>query len=96
MWTTDRLLPGYRHHPPVDGAEWADGEPNEPLTATVRRNEPSHHRAVLYIHGWNDYFFQTHMADFWNKQGSISTRSTCVATAATCAPAVRRVHHRPG
>jgi alpha-beta hydrolase superfamily lysophospholipase len=20
---------------------------------------------VLYVHGWNDYFFQTHLADFW-------------------------------
>ena len=22
-----------------------------------------HRRAVLYVHGWNDYFFQTHLAD---------------------------------
>jgi len=21
-------------------------------------------RAVLYLHGWNDYFFQTHLADY--------------------------------
>ncbi|WP_392507441.1 alpha/beta hydrolase [Naumannella halotolerans] len=21
--------------------------------------------AVLYVHGWNDYFFQTHLADYW-------------------------------
>lgn len=25
--------------------------------------EPVH--AVLYVHGWNDYFFQTGLADFW-------------------------------
>ena len=24
---------------------------------------------VLYVHGWLDYFFQTHLADFWEAQG---------------------------
>lgn len=26
-------------------------------------------RAVLYVHGWNDYFFQRHVADYWTAQG---------------------------
>lgn len=26
-------------------------------------------RAVLYVHGWNDYFFQTGLAEFWHGQG---------------------------
>ncbi len=26
-------------------------------------------KAVLYIHGYVDYFFQTHLADFYNQQG---------------------------
>ncbi|MDN3482087.1 alpha/beta hydrolase [Arthrobacter sp. APC 3897] len=26
-------------------------------------------QAVLYIHGWTDYFFQTELADFWAGQG---------------------------
>lgn len=40
------------------------------LTATlVRRNRPRHARAVLYLHGWNDYFFQSHLADFWDELG---------------------------
>lgn len=71
MWTTDSLLSGYQAHSwPVSGAVLADGEPDTSLTATlVRRNEPRHHRAVLYLHGWNDYFFQAHLADFWHKQG---------------------------
>ncbi len=71
MWTDDLLLPGYQARSwDVAGAERADGEPDERLTATlVRRNVPRHHRAVLYVHGWNDYFFQTHLADFWNKRG---------------------------
>lgn len=25
---------------------------------------------VLYVHGWNDYFFQTHVADFWERHGA--------------------------
>ncbi len=71
MWSDDRLLPGYQARSwPVEDAELADGEPDEQLTATlVRRNAPQHQRAVLYVHGWSDYFFQTHLADFWNEQG---------------------------
>lgn len=71
MWSDDRLLPGYQARSwQIEDAELADGEPDQPLVATlVRRNEPSHQRAVLYVHGWNDYFFQTHLADFWDKQG---------------------------
>lgn len=71
MWTDDRLLPGYRACAwQVADAAAVDGEPDEPLTATlVRRNEPKHDRALLYVHGWNDYFFQTHLADYWNRRG---------------------------
>ncbi|MCK9794248.1 alpha/beta hydrolase [Isoptericola sp. 4D.3] len=25
---------------------------------------------VLYVHGWTDYFFQTHLAAFWERQGA--------------------------
>lgn len=32
-----------------------------PLSARRYAGRP----AVLYLHGWNDYFFQTHLADFW-------------------------------
>lgn len=40
------------------------------LTATlIRRGEPRHRRAVLYVHGWSDYFFQPHLADFWEGRG---------------------------
>lgn len=27
--------------------------------------DPTGRAAVLYVHGWSDYFFQTHLADFW-------------------------------
>ena len=71
MWGADRLLVGYQAFGwPVEGAELADGEPAGELTATlVRRSVPGNDRAVLYVHGWNDYFFQTHLADFWAASG---------------------------
>src|SRR5215210_3239766 len=35
------------------------------MVATLIRRAPAdqYRRAVLYVHGWNDYFFQTHLAD---------------------------------
>lgn len=75
-WHDDELLPGYksrdmalvgvfRHPEEVDPAVGDDS-----LVATlVRRNKPRHERAVLYIHGWNDYFFHTHVADLWDGLG---------------------------
>ncbi|HEV7932838.1 MAG TPA: alpha/beta hydrolase [Actinomadura sp.] len=42
----------------------------EVVATLVRRRaaEPSR-RAVLYVHGFIDYFFQTHLADFYVEQG---------------------------
>lgn len=55
--STDLALPDVR---PAAG-EPADVE----MVATLVRRTPAerHRRAVLYVHGWNDYFFQTHLAD---------------------------------
>lgn len=41
------------------------------MVATIIRRTPDRptRRALLYVHGWNDYFFQTHLADFWAEQG---------------------------
>ncbi|MGJ6979997.1 alpha/beta hydrolase [Aestuariimicrobium soli] len=68
----DALLPGYEQcrltlHDPVV----AEGEPDDTeLTATlVRQHPPRHRRAVLYVHGWSDYFFQTHLAEFFDRLG---------------------------
>jgi alpha-beta hydrolase superfamily lysophospholipase len=59
-------LVGVRRHPEEIDPELGDDE----LVATlVRRNKRHHRRAVLYIHGWNDYFFQTHVADWWDELG---------------------------
>ena len=71
-WQPDPLLDGYqmRQWRLLDG-RFAPNEPtDEPLTATlVRRNEPQHRRAVIFLHGWDDYFFQTHLADWFFEQG---------------------------
>jgi alpha-beta hydrolase superfamily lysophospholipase len=48
------------------------GEDDEgPVVATlVRRRAPgATSRAVLWLHGWSDYFFQTHVADFFVGRG---------------------------
>ncbi|MGO4957433.1 alpha/beta hydrolase [Luteococcus sp. Sow4_B9] len=50
----------------------APGEPEAAgaLVGTlVRRNAPTRRRAMLYVHGWNDYFFQTHLADAIDAMG---------------------------
>jgi alpha-beta hydrolase superfamily lysophospholipase len=41
------------------------------VVATLVRRQPrsAGTRAVLYIHGYNDYFFQTHVADFYVRRG---------------------------
>ncbi|MET0724878.1 MAG: alpha/beta hydrolase [Leifsonia sp.] len=31
---------------------------------------PAHDVDVLYVHGWSDYFFQTHLAEYWHGQGA--------------------------
>ncbi|MFZ2167076.1 MAG: alpha/beta hydrolase [Propionibacteriaceae bacterium] len=58
----DLVLPD---SPPVDG------EPKRALVATlVRRSGPRlGRRAVLSIHGYNDYFFHTHLADLFGARG---------------------------
>lgn len=65
-WSPD-VLPGFESRVlPLPEAEPAPGEPDEPLTATLVRavERPETDRAILYVHGWNDYFFQTHLAEF--------------------------------
>ena len=61
--TTDLSLPG---------AESAPGElPDVDLVATLIRKAGPRigRRAALYLHGWNDYFFQTHVADYLTDLG---------------------------
>ena len=66
MWHPD-LLDGYESTDlPLPEALRATSEPPDvEMVATLVRMAPAdgHRRAVLYVHGWNDYFFQTHLAD---------------------------------
>jgi alpha-beta hydrolase superfamily lysophospholipase len=73
-WHPD-LLPGYESTDlPLPGVAPAVGEPEDTeLVATLVRRvgEAGGDRrpAVLYLHGWNDYFFQTHLADAFDELG---------------------------
>jgi alpha-beta hydrolase superfamily lysophospholipase len=71
-WHPD-LLDGFESlEIPLPEAVRAPGEPEDvELVATLIRRaggERSEH-AVLYLHGWNDYFFQTHVADVLSTAG---------------------------
>jgi alpha-beta hydrolase superfamily lysophospholipase len=63
---TDLLGAPYERHT-IDLGEDAEG----PVTATLvrRRSEQPTGAAVLYVHGFVDYFFQTHLADFFTGRG---------------------------
>ena len=65
-WHRD-LLPGFESTDlSLSGAERATGEPPDvEMVATLVRRSPAgqFRRAVLYLHGWNDYFFQGHLAE---------------------------------
>lgn len=71
-WRPD-ILEGFERRDLPLTADPAEGEPEGPLHGTlVRRGDPgrrSSDRAVLYLHGWNDYFFQTHVAEFFEARG---------------------------
>ncbi|OJF11368.1 alpha/beta hydrolase [Couchioplanes caeruleus] len=63
---TDVLGPPYERHT-IDLGTDDEG----PVVATLvrRRGETPSRRAVLYVHGFVDYFFQTHLADFFVERG---------------------------
>ncbi len=64
-WMAD-VLPGFEQCT-LNGLMAADG-PAQPVLVRRRCTQPST-RAVLYVHGYVDYFFQTHLADFFNLHG---------------------------
>ncbi len=47
----------------------ADDEGELVATLVMRRASAPTRRAVLYLHGYVDYFFQTHLADFYVERG---------------------------
>jgi alpha-beta hydrolase superfamily lysophospholipase len=71
-WSPDFLVGYETTELALPGAEPAPGEPADvELVATlIRKAGPrTGSRAVLYLHGWNDYFFQTHVADYLTDLG---------------------------
>jgi alpha-beta hydrolase superfamily lysophospholipase len=69
-WTADLLGTGYEQHTFELGAD-PDGEGE--IAAVVVRRRPAEDEpvagAVLYVHGFSDYFFQTELADFFAARG---------------------------
>lgn len=64
-WVADEL-PGFERTTLIDW--WASDGPADATLIRRRCAQPSR-KAVLYIHGYVDYFFQTHLADFYNDAG---------------------------
>ncbi|PFG35234.1 alpha/beta hydrolase [Sanguibacter antarcticus] len=68
-WGPDILGPGYESRS-LDLAPDDEGD----VAATLVRYRPHGAvpsvRAVLYLHGWSDYFFQTQTAEVWHSLGS--------------------------
>lgn len=62
--------------PDVLGDDWESltlplrpDEQGEAVATLVRRRGPRHPRAVVYVHGYVDYFFQTHLGEAWEEMG---------------------------
>jgi alpha-beta hydrolase superfamily lysophospholipase len=64
-WTAD-ILPGFEQTT-FTGFKSIDAPVDVVLVR--RKSATAQGRAVLYVHGFIDYFFQTHLADFYNAQG---------------------------
>jgi pimeloyl-ACP methyl ester carboxylesterase len=65
-WGPDVLGDGYEA---TTLALVPDGEGEVVATLVRRRCDPPASRAVLYVHGYVDYFFQTHLADHYLARG---------------------------
>ena len=70
-WRPDALLEGFetRTYAMTDRPHLPE-EPEGYLKATlIRAHAPKRRRAVLFVHGWNEYFFQRHLAAFYENLG---------------------------
>lgn len=64
-WSPDAELDSYETFTIElpDLPTYAGEQPGGLRATLIRRNPPRRRRAMLYIHGWDDYFFQRHLAD---------------------------------
>jgi len=69
-WQPDILGDGYAQHV-LDLGPDQDGEGSVAAVLVRRDRRPAEvsHAAVLYLHGFSDYFFQTELADFFAGRG---------------------------
>ncbi len=70
-WQEDVLGPDYRQLT----LQLTPDDEGEVVATLVRYDPPTEEavrpaRAVLYVHGWSDYFFQTELAEYWHGQGA--------------------------
>lgn len=65
-WQPDILGSGYEK---MTLAMARDHEGEVIATLVRRQSDLAERRAVLYVHGYNDYFFQKHVADFYTSLG---------------------------
>lgn len=70
-WVQDILGPDYQ----ARTIDLPDDDEGAVVATLVRYRPPTPEqvrpaRAVLYVHGWNDYFFQTGLAEYWHGQGA--------------------------
>jgi alpha-beta hydrolase superfamily lysophospholipase len=65
-WRPDALLPGFEALE-LEGPDDYDGAVVATLTRLPGRDAPR--GAVLYVHGFSDYFFQRHMAERFDLEG---------------------------
>ncbi|MBM9465600.1 alpha/beta hydrolase [Aeromicrobium sp. YIM 150415] len=67
-WTTDLLGEPYERHV-IELGDDPDGEGTITATLVRRAFTGSPRAAVIYVHGFTDYFFQTAMAEFYADRG---------------------------
>lgn len=67
-WIPDELGEGYEQLTIPLGDD-PDGEGTIDATLVRRRPQGTYDAAVLYVHGFTDYFFQTELADFFAERG---------------------------
>ncbi|NMR20367.1 alpha/beta hydrolase [Cellulomonas fimi] len=70
-WRQDALGPHYQ----ARTLELGTDDEGEVVATVVRYRPPAPEpvrpaRAILYVHGWSDYFFQTELAEYWHAQGA--------------------------
>jgi alpha-beta hydrolase superfamily lysophospholipase len=67
-WIPDELGEGYEQHTIVLGPD-PDGEGEVEATLVRRVPAETYEAAVLYVHGFSDYFFQRELAEFFAERG---------------------------